>query len=92
MWCIKGSWQRIRLSSWPTSLRAAGLKTVLHCGGGSFKAQFKKADASGALFAAIIIGEEEAANGSAAVKRLVGEGAGQQTVLPVAEITQYLRG
>ena len=74
-----------------TSLRAAGLKTVLHCGGGSFKAQFKKADASGALFA-IIIGEEEAANGSAAVKRLVGEGAGQQTVLPVAEITQYLRG
>ncbi|HET9112508.1 MAG TPA: His/Gly/Thr/Pro-type tRNA ligase C-terminal domain-containing protein, partial [Burkholderiales bacterium] len=31
----------------------------LHCGGGSFKAQMKKADASGARFACII-GDEEA--------------------------------
>ncbi|SFN23079.1 histidyl-tRNA synthetase [Formivibrio citricus] len=73
------------------SLRTAGLKAVLHCGGGSFKTQFKKADASGARFA-IIIGEEEAASGTAAVKRLTGEGAGQQSVLPLAEIAQYLRG
>lgn len=73
------------------SLRAEALKVVLHCGGGSFKSQFKKADASGARFA-VIIGEEESVNGLAAVKRLTGEGAGQQVVLPVAEITQYLRG
>lgn len=73
------------------ALRSGGLKAILHCGGGSFKAQFKKADASVARFA-IIIGEEEAANGTAAVKRLTGEGAGQQSVLPLAEIAQYLRG
>lgn len=35
-----------------------GLRLVLHCGGGSLKSQFKKADKSGALFA-IIIGEQE---------------------------------
>jgi histidyl-tRNA synthetase len=32
---------------------------VLHCGGGSFKSQMKRADASGARFA-VIIGDEEA--------------------------------
>lgn len=73
------------------ALRLAGLKAVLHCGGGSFKAQFKKADVSGARFA-IIIGEDEAAKGLAAVKHMIGDGAGQQSVLPVSEITQYLRG
>ncbi|SFP32866.1 histidyl-tRNA synthetase [Nitrosomonas cryotolerans] len=39
-------------------LRDEGLKTILHCGGGSFKAQMKKADASGARFA-LIIGDDE---------------------------------
>jgi histidyl-tRNA synthetase len=29
-------------------LREQGLRVVLHCGGGSFKSQMKKADASGA--------------------------------------------
>jgi histidyl-tRNA synthetase len=41
------------------SLRRHGLSVVLHCGGGSFKSQMKRADASGALFA-VIIGDEEA--------------------------------
>ncbi len=36
------------------------LRLVVHCGGGSFKSQFKKADKSGALFA-LILGEDEAA-------------------------------
>jgi histidyl-tRNA synthetase len=40
-------------------LRDAGLAVVLHCGGGSFKSQMKKADASGARFA-IVIGDDEA--------------------------------
>jgi histidyl-tRNA synthetase len=39
--------------------RDAGLDIVLHCGGGSFKSQMKKADASGARFA-LIIGDDEA--------------------------------
>ncbi|HQR04533.1 MAG: histidine--tRNA ligase [Proteobacteria bacterium] len=41
-------------------LRDAGIDTVLHCGGGSFKSQMKKADASGAVLA-LIVGDEEAA-------------------------------
>ena len=50
-------------------LRDAGLNVVLHCGGGGFKAQMKKADASGARFA-VIIGDNEAAAGQLTVKAL----------------------
>jgi histidyl-tRNA synthetase len=41
-------------------MRDAGLSVVLHSGGGSFKSQMKKADASGARYA-VIIGNDEAA-------------------------------
>jgi histidyl-tRNA synthetase len=41
-------------------MRDAGLSVVLHSGGGSFKSQMKKADASGARYA-VIIGDDEAA-------------------------------
>jgi len=51
------------------SLRNAGLAVLLHCGGGSFKSQMKKADASGARFA-VIIGDDEAAAGVVSVKPL----------------------
>ncbi len=50
-------------------LRNHGLSVVQHCGGGSFKAQMKKADASGAVLAAII-GEDEAAANEVSVKHL----------------------
>jgi len=54
-------------------LRDAGLDVVLHCassgGAGSFKSQMKRADASGAAYA-IILGEDEIANGTATVKYL----------------------
>jgi histidyl-tRNA synthetase len=54
-------------------LRDAGLDVVLHCAsanaGGSFKAQMKRADASGAAFA-IILGDDEVAKGAATVKAL----------------------
>ena len=50
-------------------LRDAGLNVVLHCGGGGFKAQMKRADASGARFA-VIIGDDEAAAGQLTVKAL----------------------
>ena len=50
-------------------LRDAGLRVVLHCGGGGFKTQMKKADASGAAFA-VIIGDDEAAAGEVSVKPL----------------------
>ncbi len=55
-------------------LRQLGLAVVVHCGGGSFKAQMKKADASGAL-AAVIIGDDEANARQLSVKalRVLGE-------------------
>lgn len=39
-------------------LRDEGFNVVLHCGGGNFKAQMKKADGSGATYA-LIIGDDE---------------------------------
>jgi histidyl-tRNA synthetase len=51
------------------SLRDRGLKAILHCGGGSFKSQMKKADASGARYA-VIIGDDEAAASEISVKPL----------------------
>lgn len=50
-------------------LRDRGLDVILHCGGGSFKSQMKKADASGARYA-LIIGDDEAAAGEVSVKPL----------------------
>lgn len=50
-------------------LRDAGLSVLFHCGGGSFKSQMKKADASGARFA-VIVGDHEAAAGRASLKPL----------------------
>jgi len=50
-------------------LRDQGLHVILHCGGGSFKSQMKKADASGARYA-MIIGDDEAAAGEVSLKSL----------------------
>jgi len=52
---------------------APGLRLMSHCGGGSFKSQFKKADRSGARFA-VVLGEGELARGVAGVKPLRGDG------------------
>lgn len=50
-------------------LRDQGIGVLMHCGGGSFKSQMKRADASGARFA-VIIGDEEAAAGEVTLKPL----------------------
>ncbi len=50
-------------------LRGAGFEVLFHCGGGSFKSQMKRADASGAQVA-VIIGDDEAREGSASLKPL----------------------
>jgi histidyl-tRNA synthetase len=52
-------------------LRDASLRVVLHCGGGSFKSQMKKADASGANFA-VVIGDDEVLANQVTVKPLRG--------------------
>jgi histidyl-tRNA synthetase len=55
-------------------LRDQGIDVLFHCGGGSFKSQMKKADASGATFA-VIIGDDEAEAGEVTLKPLREEGA-----------------
>jgi len=50
-------------------LRAAGHAVVLHAGGGGFKSQMKKADASGARLA-LIVGEDELKAAAVTVKPL----------------------
>jgi histidyl-tRNA synthetase len=70
-------------------LRDAGLMVVMHCGGGSFKSQMKKADASGARFA-IIIGEEEAEAGEVSVKPL--RDGGEQSRMSLPQAAEYLGG
>jgi histidyl-tRNA synthetase len=51
------------------SLRGAGVAVQMHAGGGNFKSQFKKADASGARFA-LVFGGDELARGMVSVKAL----------------------
>jgi histidyl-tRNA synthetase len=50
-------------------LRDHGLHVLMHCGGGSFKSQMKKADASGARYA-LIIGDDEAGAEEVSIKPL----------------------
>jgi histidyl-tRNA synthetase len=67
-------------------LRDAGLRVVVHAGSGSFRSQMKRADATGAPFA-LIVGEEEAARNSVAVKPLRG---GEQFEVPQADLAARL--
>ena len=50
-----------------------GLCLLTHCGGGSFKTQFRKADRSGATIA-LVLGEDELAEQSVSVKYMRAEG------------------
>ncbi len=59
------------------TLRDAGLKVLMHCGGGSFKSQMKKADASGARIS-VVIGDDEAIANQVSVKPM--QGGAQQRV------------
>jgi len=64
------------------------LRLVTHCGGGSFKSQFKKADRSGARFA-LVLGEDELARGVVGVKPL--RAGGEQREIRFEAVVDYLR-
>jgi len=49
--------------------KVPGLRLMTHCGGGSFKSQFKKADRSGARIA-LVLGENELETGRVGIKFL----------------------
>ncbi|TCK43843.1 histidyl-tRNA synthetase [Paraburkholderia sp. BL8N3] len=78
-------------------LRDTGLDVILHCSAdgasASFKSQMKKADASGAAFA-VILGEDELAQGTAGVKPLRNlDKDGQkneQANVALEDLTEYL--
>lgn len=82
-------------ASFPAALKLAnylrqkvqGLRLVLHCGGGSFKSQMKKADKSGAQYA-LILGEHEIKTHSVSLKNLR-ENIPQQTLYQ-DELAEYL--
>ncbi len=69
------------------TLREHGFAVLMHCGGGSFKSQMKKADASEAPVA-IVIGEDEAAAGEVGLKPLRGSGA--QPRVPIDELVEAM--
>jgi histidyl-tRNA synthetase len=69
------------------ALRAAGVAVLLHAGGGGMKAQFKRADASGAAYA-LVFGDEELARGEVAIKPLRQEG-GVQVCRALAEVAEW---
>jgi histidyl-tRNA synthetase len=65
------------------------LRLLCHCGGGSFKSQFKKADRSGARYA-VVLGEGELARGVAGIKPLREEGA--QVEVALDSLADFLTG
>ena len=69
------------------SLRNLGFSVVLNAGGGSFKSQMKRADRSGARFAAIL-GDDEAAAGEISLKPLLQ--AGEQKRCKLSEVAQHI--
>ncbi|MEQ1527582.1 MAG: histidine--tRNA ligase [Gallionella sp.] len=68
-------------------LRDANLRVVMHCGGGSFKSQMKKADASGAVVA-VVIGDDEAQANQASVKPMQG---GEQVKVSVEQLSATIQ-
>ncbi len=69
-------------------LRGAGLATLLGEAGRSFRSQMRRANGSGARFA-VIIGEDEAARGIAALKDLRAEG--EQEAIPLDDLAARLQ-
>ena len=69
--------------------RLPDLRLRMHCGGGGFKSQFRRADASGARFA-LILGDDEVAAGTVAVKPLRAAQS-EQITLSEDQVVAYLR-
>ncbi|WP_127996477.1 histidine--tRNA ligase [Piscinibacter defluvii] len=68
-------------------LRERGIAVQMHAGGGGMKAQFKRADASGARYA-LIFGDDELARGEVALKDLR-DASAAQLALPLAGVADW---
>jgi histidyl-tRNA synthetase len=69
------------------ALRAAGVAVLMHAGGHSMKAQFKRADTSGARYA-LIFGDDELARGEVALKSLRDPAIAQRS-LQLAKVSEW---
>lgn len=69
--------------------RLPELRLQMHCGGGSFKSQMKKADRSGARLA-LLLGEQEVQDGTIAVKFLREER--EQEAMDQEALAEFLAG
>ena len=63
-----------------------GIRLISHCGGGSFKSQFKRADRSGARWT-LILGDEEVSNQIIGIKTMA---TGEQQTIKWAELPSFL--
>jgi histidyl-tRNA synthetase len=63
-----------------------GLRVMNHFGGGNFKKQFKRADKVGAVVA-LVLGENEVADGTVVLKDLVG---GEQSTITQQDAVEKL--
>jgi histidyl-tRNA synthetase len=70
-------------------LRDVGISVIVHAGSGSFKSQFKRADASGASIA-VILGDDELASGVASVKMLRSEQQSDDSVQQQVSLDQLV--
>jgi histidyl-tRNA synthetase len=66
------------------------LRLIVHCGGGSFKNQLKRADKSGAHHA-LILGDEEAARSEISIKDLRAI-SGEQICIAQSQLVDFLSG
>ncbi len=63
-----------------------GIKLISHCGGGSFKSQFKRADRSGARWT-LILGDDEVSSQTIGIKTME---TGEQQTIRWAELPSFL--
>ncbi|PLY15619.1 MAG: histidine--tRNA ligase [Sedimenticola sp.] len=68
--------------------RLPGLRLITHCGGGSFKSQFKKADRSEAALA-LVLGDDELARGVIGVKALRDDK--EQREIALDDLAEFLK-
>lgn len=89
----QGEAAQLQASVLAERLRDAGLDVVLHCASvnasGNFKSQMKRADTSGAAYA-VIIGDDEVAEGTATVKALRADAESNQTTVAFGSVADYL--
>jgi histidyl-tRNA synthetase len=83
----EGTLERVFVLAEELRDKVTGIRVELNLGGGSFKSQMKRADKSGAEFA-LILGEQELADGCIGIKPL--RSTGEQISVALDELAETL--